>query len=509
MVNKNEIKVYTTSNGAELNISAPSTKQVISATNNRAQYYAEQAKKYRDEAKLHKENAQYYAEQNSDVTFEYINNIKGSLENKINEKQDVGNYALKEELPTLVSELENDANYVNDEVFNLAVEELKLPEQEGFSGCLLTTNGEECHWTGINSFQLFDTKLTDKVLSYEESQGWALQGTYVYKEALVGSRYGYPDFYNKCLEEYNEATNTETVNGVTVKVHSNGHKYYNISNKSSIDSYFNTNGSAWFYGIDTTNKRIFLPRDKYFSIKKVSKTAPVAGNGTVLGLTDGTNNAGLVARNTQNAMIMTGVFNTAYGTSASGSQLATNTSFGVTTDATKSGLVANTSNIIQFNENKYLYICVGNTTNYEGMINIINQGMDILQQVNEGINSCVHVDGSNAQFVHIVNAYVNGTSWYRVYSDGYCEQGGIWSYTHNARYMSTSISLLKPLKKVLSKQATSLSHSSISTVITNAEYSTTSSSTSLTKMELSAERLYTSTTSSAGKVFWEVKGYIN
>ena len=108
---------------------------------------------------------------------------------------------------------------------------MKLPEQEGFSGCLLTTNGEECHWTGINSFQLFDTKLTDKVLSYEESQGWALQGTYVYKEALAGSRYGYPDFYNKCLEEYNEATNTETVNGVTVKVHSNGHKYYNISNK--------------------------------------------------------------------------------------------------------------------------------------------------------------------------------------------------------------------------------------------------------------------------------------
>ena len=45
MNGKNEIKVYTTSNGAELNISAPSTKQVISAINNRAQYFAEQAKK--------------------------------------------------------------------------------------------------------------------------------------------------------------------------------------------------------------------------------------------------------------------------------------------------------------------------------------------------------------------------------------------------------------------------------------------------------------------------------
>jgi gas vesicle protein len=398
MGSKNEIKVYTTSNGAELNISAPSTKQVISATNNRAQYYAEQAKKYRDEAKMHKENAQYYAEQNSDVTFEYIDDIKNSLEDKINEKQEAGNYALKEELPTLVSELENDANYVNDSTFNLAVEELKLPEKEGFSGCFLRTNGEECHWAGINSFQLFDTKLTDKVLSYNESQGWALQGTFVYKEALAGTRYGYPDFYNKCLEEYNQATNTETVNGVTVKVHSNGHKYYNISNKSNIDNFFNTNGSAWFYGVDTTNKRIFLPRDKYFSIKNVSKTAPVAGTGIVLGLTNGAgNNGGLVA----------GANSAVYGrvdgfgkslpcTNTATATLGANQMLGVTTDASKSGIVANTSNIIQFNENKYLYICVGNIINYEGMTNIVNQGMDILEQVNEGINSCVHIDGSNA-----------------------------------------------------------------------------------------------------------------
>ena len=70
MDRKNIINVYTTSNGAELNISAPSVKQVVSATNNRAQYFAEQAMKYRDEAKEHRDNAKYYSEQNSDVTFE-------------------------------------------------------------------------------------------------------------------------------------------------------------------------------------------------------------------------------------------------------------------------------------------------------------------------------------------------------------------------------------------------------------------------------------------------------
>lgn len=31
----------------------------------------------------------------------------------------------------------------------------------------------------------------------------------------------------------------------------------------------------------------------------------------------------------------------------------------------------------------------------------------------------------NASDVHIVDTYINGTSWYRVWSDGWCEQGGL------------------------------------------------------------------------------------
>ena len=57
------------------------------------------------------------------------------------------------------------------------------------------------------SFNLFDTILKDHILTYEESKGLALQGTYVYKNAVAGERYGYPDFYNKCLEEYQNNSN--------------------------------------------------------------------------------------------------------------------------------------------------------------------------------------------------------------------------------------------------------------------------------------------------------------
>ena len=116
-----------------------------------------------------------------------------------------------------------------------------------------------------------------------------------------------------------------------------GYLYCNGSavSRTTYKNLYNAIGTT--YGTGDGSTTFNLPN--YSTYKFVtSGTVSVKGNGKTIGLTDGTNNAGLVARNTQNAIIMTGVFNTAYGTSASGSQLATNTSFGVTTDATKSGI---------------------------------------------------------------------------------------------------------------------------------------------------------------------------
>ena len=110
-------------------------------------------------------------------------------------------------------------------------------------------------------FNMFDTVTKDHILTYEESKGLALQGTYVHKNPVAGSVYGYAGFYRKCLEEYSAATTVEEVGSTTVKVHSNGHKFYDIADKDVIDEVFNQLGSAWFYGIDTENERICLPRN--------------------------------------------------------------------------------------------------------------------------------------------------------------------------------------------------------------------------------------------------------
>ncbi len=120
---ENKIKVQNARLGADLQISVPNSDYAVSVTNNRAQYYSEQAKRYRDEAKTSRDEAKYYAEQNSNVTYEYIETVKNSLEQQINTKQIQGNYALASDIPQKVSELENDSNYVQTSGFSSVADE--------------------------------------------------------------------------------------------------------------------------------------------------------------------------------------------------------------------------------------------------------------------------------------------------------------------------------------------------------------------------------------------------
>lgn len=114
-----------------------------------------------------------------------------------------------------------------------------------------------------SGFSLFDVVEKDHILSFEESMGFGLLGTYVYKEPVTGSRYGYPDFYNECVAQKEAGTEeTITVGDVsfTVKKNPNGHIFYDIADKATVDEIFAQRGEAWFYGVDTENERVFLPR---------------------------------------------------------------------------------------------------------------------------------------------------------------------------------------------------------------------------------------------------------
>ena len=78
--------------------------------------------------------------------------------------------------------------------------------------------------------------------------------------------------------------------------------------------------------------------------------------------------------------------------------------------------------------NKLLYYCIGSTIINEGVIDAANLINDISSVVNQMGNKC-EKDLSNCTKPYINETYKNGTSWYRIWSDDWIEQGGVVSVT--------------------------------------------------------------------------------
>lgn len=271
---------------------------------------------------------------------------------------------------------------------------------------LIKENAEDI--ANRTSFAMFDTILKDHVLTYEESKGLALQGTYVYKEAIAGSRYGYPDFYNKCLEEFNETRIEEYVlsnSGVKTKiyVHSNGHRYYDIKDKSEVDAFFNSKGMAWLYGIDTENERIFLPRNNWFDQATVDTSqVNINAEAGLPNITGGFNSTSVGYNNNPALSGLYGAFaRGAYNTSTQRPAVAEQTSSGWADsfDASRSNPIYGKSNTVQPNAvKKLLYICVGNTVADTSWVDVVTQVQggvkDLENATNEGLEALANA--SNA-----------------------------------------------------------------------------------------------------------------
>ena len=64
----------------------------------------------------------------------------------------------------------------------------------------------------------------------------------------------------------------------------------------------------------------------------------------------------------------------------------------------------------------FYYIVVATSTKTDIQVDI--------DEIATDLNGKADVDLSNCTKPHIVETYVNGTSWYNIYSNGWCEQGG-------------------------------------------------------------------------------------
>lgn len=68
--------------------------------------------------------------------------------------------------------------------------------------------------------------------------------------------------------------------------------------------------------------------------------------------------------------------------------------------------------------------------------------LKLISQVDKITDDITNIQNSVSGNICVTETYQNGTSWYRVYSDGWCEQGGV----ANATYTGTVVTLLKPYR---------------------------------------------------------------
>ena len=104
---------------------------------------------------------------------------------------------------------------------------------------------------------------------------------------------------------------------------------------------------------------------------------------------------------------------------------------------------------------------------------------------------------TNTQCV-LIDSYVNGTSWYRVYSDGWCEQGGVPLTANTSSWASKTTSLLLPYKNTnyIFKINGNWSDASCSSAVITAK--TTTNITYTIAVNTAAQRGW-----------WEANGYID
>lgn len=225
-----------------------------------------------------------------------------------------------------------------------------------------------------NPFSLLDYKYSEYELS---------NASWLRSNGQWNSGSTYADVYDLLLEIYNGTT---TKAGVSVKL--------------STETYADTD-----FVVNTTDTTFRLPLKVALASGKA-----VVGNGMTLGLTNGNVESGLRYtlssyprfQGAQNSIgLDVGVIDDSSSSVFSNDQM-----IGITTDETKSGIETSANGL-------YLYFYVGET----------------VQDANIIAAAGVLTDVADLKAHSIVETYVNGTSWYRVYSDGWCEQGGHFTGT--------------------------------------------------------------------------------
>ncbi len=273
-----------------------------------------------------------------------------------------------------------------------------------------------------SALYLFDFKWSDHLIEQVE---WLRSDTFSWQDGTVYSD-AYQHLYNDRIDP-DTTSETETVGGVTISFYRSpdGHKIVSASEESKVAQIYENTGIAWYYILDTTNKRFKLPRTKYgFTGLRdtVGKFVPESLPNIKGELND---------TDIKSTQIRTGCF---YSIGNDGSQEGGGASSSrphTGFDASRCSSTYQDNAPVQQNATQmYLYFFVGNYSQ-----SALEQTAGITTEI---LND--KVDKASLEECHVVvESYQNGTNWYRLYDDGWIEQGG---YNASGTYSSPGTTTL-------------------------------------------------------------------
>ena len=213
----------------------------------------------------------------------------------------------------------------------------------------------------------------------------------------------------------------------------NGHLIADISQKTAIDTLYSETGIADFYILDSTNNQFYLPRNKYF-MQLTDSTA----------LLNSYNEPGLpnIKTEYEHGMCRVAINNhseilpplVSVGTSNSAGSGGVPLHMVNLDISTINSVYGNSETVQPPSSNKLLYYKVGHTVTNSGSIDVAN----VLSDINLLEANKADKDLSNCTKPYVTETYKNGASWYRVWSDGWCEQGGLLPSASSAQKVTVT-----------------------------------------------------------------------
>lgn len=228
----------------------------------------------------------------------------------------------------------------------------------------------------------------------------------------------------------------EVINGIKIAYYTanDGHKLILPNQEANASTIFNATGVAWYYLLDTTNTRFKLPISRWNFVglrngvgNYVDESLP-----NITGKIDGSS---LICNNSasgEGAIILGYVGGASIGGSGvpffHGS---------LAIDASGSSSTYQSGAPVQQRATQmYLYFYVGNT--------VVNETLVDVGEITDELQGKVDLAAGvlQADVDYVVESYQSGTSGYRIYKNGWCEQ---WGTLPAGGWASAQINLLKTM----------------------------------------------------------------